>query len=103
MFPFLRSLSKTVPEIHEEHHEEDYFTDETSYKSLTVWRKSLVLSCNGFTVIDSDGALVYWVDNYSAHPGEVILMDGIGKSKFTICRHKVIISSLCLFICVVTS
>ncbi|KAL8101866.1 protein LURP-one-related 17 [Apium graveolens] len=88
MFPFLKTLSRTVHEVHEEHHEEDYLSDETSYKSLTVWRKSLVLSCNGFTVIDSDGDLVYRVDNYSGHPSEVILMDGCGNIKFTLCRRK---------------
>ncbi|WOG81276.1 hypothetical protein DCAR_0100422 [Daucus carota subsp. sativus] len=88
MFLFLRSLSRTVHEVHEEHHEEDYVIDEASYKSLTVWRKSLVLSCNGFTVIDSEGDLAYRVDNYCEHPSEIILMDGCGKSKFTLCRRK---------------
>lgn len=99
MFPFLRSLSRTVHKVHEEHHEEDHLADESSYKSLTVWRKSLVLSCNGFTVIDSDGDLVYRVDNYSGHPSEIILMDGYGKSKFTIHRRKVIILCVCVFLC----
>ncbi|XVF13055.1 hypothetical protein REPUB_Repub08aG0174700 [Reevesia pubescens] len=56
--------------------------------SLTVWRKSLIVSCNGFTVIDSDGNLVYRVDNYIGRPKELILMDGSGKSILTMRRSK---------------
>lgn len=59
-------------------------------KSLTVWRKSLLLSCKGFTVIDSSGSLVYRVDNYSRHrPREMILMDAAGNSVLTMRLHKV--------------
>lgn len=92
MFLFLKSLSRTV---HEEHHEEEEDYDKTDNdgesKSLTVWRKSLILSCNGFTVIDSKGNLVYRVDNYCEHPNEIILMDGSGKSLLTIYRRKVML------------
>ncbi|KAJ8526966.1 hypothetical protein K7X08_029443 [Anisodus acutangulus] len=56
--------------------------------SLTVWRKSLIFSCKGFTVIGSDGNLVYRVDNYSGRRNHTILMDGSGKPILTICRHK---------------
>ncbi|XP_009780096.1 protein LURP-one-related 17 isoform X3 [Nicotiana sylvestris] len=56
--------------------------------SLTVWRKSLIFSCKGFTVIGSDGSLVYRVDNYSGRRGQITLMDGSGKPILTICRHK---------------
>ncbi|KAL3498914.1 hypothetical protein ACH5RR_041646 [Cinchona calisaya] len=58
--------------------------------SLTVWRKSLLFSCEGFTVIGSDGSLVYRVDNYSGRgrPGQVILMDGSGKPILTMFRRK---------------
>ncbi|XP_055819522.1 protein LURP-one-related 17-like isoform X2 [Solanum dulcamara] len=56
--------------------------------SLTVWRKSLIFSCKGFTVIGSDGNLVYRVDNYSGRRDQTILMDGSGKPILTICRHK---------------
>ncbi|KAG6600546.1 Protein LURP-one-related 17, partial [Cucurbita argyrosperma subsp. argyrosperma] len=56
--------------------------------SLTVWRKSLLLTCNGFTVIDRSGNIVYRVDNYIGRPEEVILMDGLGKSVLTMCRSK---------------
>ncbi|KAG8390763.1 hypothetical protein BUALT_Bualt01G0117300 [Buddleja alternifolia] len=31
---------------------------------LTVWKKSLLLNCDGFTVFDAHGNLVYRVDNY---------------------------------------
>ncbi|KAL8141603.1 hypothetical protein V2J09_014635 [Rumex salicifolius] len=67
-------------------------TDEEETKpctSLTVWRKSLLFTCNGFTVIDSNGSLAYRVDNYIGRPtGEVVLMDGYGKSILTVRRRK---------------
>ncbi|XP_039005325.1 protein LURP-one-related 17-like [Hibiscus syriacus] len=56
--------------------------------SLTVWRKSLVISCNGFTVIDSYGDVVYRVDNYTGRPRELVLMDGSGKSILAMQRSK---------------
>ncbi|KAK9668072.1 hypothetical protein RND81_13G033500 [Saponaria officinalis] len=57
-------------------------------KILTVWRKSLVVNCSGFTVIDSEGKLVYRVDNYGIKPSEIVLMDGSGESILTLRRHK---------------
>lgn len=97
--PFFRSLSRSV---HEEHNDHDHDQQESKTGidisgpsgactsiSLTVWRKSLVISCKGFTVIDSNGDLVYRVDNYVGHPREVTLMDGSGKSILTMRRNKV--------------
>lgn len=55
---------------------------------LTVWRKSLLVSCSGFTVIDCKGNLVYRVDNYRGRPGEIVLMDASGTSLFTMHRQK---------------
>ncbi|KAJ6419666.1 hypothetical protein OIU84_029731 [Salix udensis] len=55
---------------------------------LTVWRKSLLISCNGFTVFNSCGDLVYRVDNYIDRPEELVLMDGSGKSILTMRRRK---------------
>ncbi|KAI3884612.1 hypothetical protein MKX03_000610 [Papaver bracteatum] len=61
---------------------------ESSTASLTVWRKSQVFNCNGFTVIDSSGDIVYRVDNYIGEGSkEIILMDGFGKAVFTIRRQ----------------
>ncbi|MGV7428878.1 LURP-one-related family protein, partial [Mycobacterium kansasii] len=34
--------------------------------ALTVWRKSLLLNCTGFTVFDCNGNIVFRVDNYVA-------------------------------------
>ncbi|EOY24865.1 hypothetical protein QUC31_008996 [Theobroma cacao] len=88
MFLFLKSLSRSV---HEEHQEQvEYLSKSTQgpCTSLTVWRKSLIVNCNGFTVIDSDGNLVYRVDNYMGRPKELILMDGSGKSILTMRRGK---------------
>lgn len=97
MMFFLKSLSRIV---HEEVpvHEQQYETDHVggggvggTCTSLTVWRKSLLINCNGFTVIDSNGNLIYRVDNYIGRPQEIILMDGSGKSVLTMHRRKVYI------------
>lgn len=61
---------------------------------LTVWRKSLLLNCNGFTVFDAKGNLVFRVDNYAAsNRVEVVLMDASGKPLLTL-RRKVIIPTM---------
>jgi len=57
--------------------------------ALTVWKKSLVFSCNGFTVFDSSGDLVYRVDSYSSDPeDEVLLMDAAGIALLTMRRKR---------------
>ncbi|CAA3023745.1 LURP-one-related 8 [Olea europaea subsp. europaea] len=56
---------------------------------LTVWKKSLLFNCDGFTVFDSNGNLVFRVDNYIAgNKGEIVLMDASGNSLFTIRRKR---------------
>ncbi|KAL6312682.1 hypothetical protein AAG906_039753 [Vitis piasezkii] len=56
---------------------------------LTVWKKSLLFNCNGFTVFDGKGNLVFRVDNYVAgHKGEIVLMDASGKPLLTIRRKR---------------
>ncbi|OVA17159.1 LURP1-like domain [Macleaya cordata] len=56
---------------------------------LTVWKKSLLFNCNGFTVFDTKGNLVFRVDNYLAgNKAEIVLMDASGKSLLTIRRKK---------------
>ena len=64
--------------------------------ALTVWKKSLVLNCNGFTVFDGRGNLVFRVDNYVAanKAGEIVLMDAIGKCLLTIRRKVCVILTL---------
>ncbi|XP_020594223.1 protein LURP-one-related 8-like [Phalaenopsis equestris] len=61
--------------------------------TLTVWRKSLLFNCNGFTVFDSNGNLVYRVDNYSksGNQAEIVLMDAAGKPCLTIRRKTKLI------------
>ncbi|XP_078180738.1 protein LURP-one-related 8-like [Carex rostrata] len=60
---------------------------------LTVWRKSLLFNCNGFTVFDATGNLVFRVDNYaSEYRGEIVLMDSCGNSVLTIRRKKLSLS-----------
>ncbi|XP_020580766.1 protein LURP-one-related 8-like [Phalaenopsis equestris] len=56
---------------------------------LTVWRKSLLFNCSGFTVYDSTGNLLYRVDNYSLSSlNEIVLMDAIGKPLYTVRRKR---------------
>ncbi|XP_047974430.1 protein LURP-one-related 8-like [Salvia hispanica] len=90
MPPFLKSRSRIAAHhYHEQDQDCDTNIDEKSaYNSLTVWRKSLIFSCNGFTVIGSDGSLVYRVDNYSSRPNQIMLMDAHGYPIFTISRPK---------------
>ncbi|KAM6557601.1 hypothetical protein CsatB_004620 [Cannabis sativa] len=80
------SRSRSVVVVHDEDdeaaHDEKY--DNEKDVVLTVWRKSLLMSCNGFTVIDSHGNLIYRVDNYMRfRPQEITLMDSSGKSILT--------------------
>ncbi|KAG6537227.1 protein LURP-one-related 8-like [Zingiber officinale] len=56
---------------------------------LTVWRKSLLFNGNGFTVFDSEGNLVFRVDNYAVGSrNEILLMDADGKPLHTIRRKR---------------
>ncbi|ESQ40003.1 hypothetical protein EUTSA_v10014772mg [Eutrema salsugineum] len=56
---------------------------------LTVWNKSLMFNCNGFTVFDSKGDLVFRVDNYMhGSRGQILLMDASGKPLLTIRRKR---------------
>ncbi|KAL4318866.1 hypothetical protein GQ457_18G006330 [Hibiscus cannabinus] len=56
---------------------------------LTVWKKSLLFNCNGFTVFDCKGDLVFRVDNYmQGNKGEILLMDADGNALLTVRRKK---------------
>ncbi|KAJ0687170.1 putative tubby-like protein [Helianthus annuus] len=56
---------------------------------LTVWKKSLIFGCEGFTVYNSNGNLAFRVDNYFVKGNrEIVLMDALGCSLHTV-RHKV--------------
>ncbi|KAI5003379.1 hypothetical protein ZWY2020_030539 [Hordeum vulgare] len=57
--------------------------------TLTVWRKSLLFDCKGFTVFDAVGDLAYRVDSYASETGdEVVLMDAAGRPAFTVRRKR---------------
>ncbi|WVZ98976.1 hypothetical protein U9M48_044343 [Paspalum notatum var. saurae] len=59
--------------------------------TLTVWRKSLLFNCRGFTVFDASGNLVYRVDTYASDSlAEVVLMDAAGRPVLTVRRRKFI-------------
>ncbi|XP_007040185.2 PREDICTED: protein LURP-one-related 4 [Theobroma cacao] len=58
-------------------------------ETFTIWMKSLVCHTNGCTVFDSEGEIVYRVENYdSKGSSEVHLMDLRGKVLFTILKKK---------------
>ncbi|EYU40057.1 hypothetical protein MIMGU_mgv1a020987mg [Erythranthe guttata] len=97
MLLLLKSKSRTVHHYQEEqeNNDDDNIINIRNNRinklesiSLTVWRKSLIFSCKGFTVIGSDGSLVYRVDNYTGRPHRIVLMDGSGEPIFTVCRPK---------------
>lgn len=95
MFPFLKQWSRSV------HGDIVLSTPEPrvvatiaetggACTTLTVWRKSLLVSCKGFTVIDPKGDLIYRVDNYArTRPEELVLMDKNGNSLLLMHRTKV--------------
>ncbi|CAN6468483.1 unnamed protein product [Victoria cruziana] len=61
----------------------------TEPMALTVWKKSLLFNCSGFTVFDSKGSLLFRVDNYATDPkGEVVLMDASGQPLRTLRRKR---------------
>ena len=60
--------------------------------TLTVWRKSLLFNCRGFTVFDAKGDLAYRVDSYDDAEAEVVLMDPAGRPAFTVRRKRLSLS-----------
>ncbi|CAL4973438.1 unnamed protein product [Urochloa decumbens] len=60
--------------------------------TLTVWRKSLLFNCKGFTVFDAKGDLAYRVDTYDDAEAEVVLMDPAGRAAFTVRRKRLSLS-----------
>ncbi|CAN4077763.1 unnamed protein product [Withania somnifera] len=71
------------------------FSSTSSYVSprreiFTLWMKSLVYHGNGCTVYDSQGQIVYRIDNYNIkRSNEVHLMDSNGRVLFSIRNRKV--------------
>ncbi|MCL7027862.1 hypothetical protein MKW94_015679 [Papaver nudicaule] len=64
-------------------------TTSSEREVFTIWMKSLVMQGNGCTVYDSNGQVVYRIDNYdNKNCNEVHLMDLKGKVLFTILRKK---------------
>ncbi|GAB4857441.1 hypothetical protein Ancab_015350 [Ancistrocladus abbreviatus] len=88
-----RRSRAAVHHHHSDSEEEDHNNkvnneeEESPCTSMTVWRKSLLYCCTGFTVIGSNGDLVYRVDNYRGSSRAVVLMDAKGKPVLTI-RHE---------------
>uniref|UniRef100_A0A0D9XNI2 Protein LURP-one-related 8 n=1 Tax=Leersia perrieri TaxID=77586 RepID=A0A0D9XNI2_9ORYZ len=68
---------------------------------LTVWRKSLLFNCHGFTVFDSKGNLAFRLDSYSSSSSstwsssrhaDLLLMDAAGNPLLTIRRKRMTIA-----------
>ncbi|KAK1353334.1 Tubby C-terminal-like domain-containing protein [Heracleum sosnowskyi] len=63
----------------------------SSANMYTIWMKSLVVNGNGYTVYDSNGKVVYRIDNYDIKcRNEVYLMDLQGNVLCTISRKKLL-------------
>lgn len=87
MFPFLKQWSRSVHGDDAPSSPKPKVSFAAASESggacttLTVWRKSLLVTCKGFTVIDPKGDLIYRVDNYArTRPVELVLMDKNGNS-----------------------
>lgn len=80
----------TMPRIRPKVEIEDSFNDcSTEPTTLTVWHKSLLFDCNGFTVYHSNGNLLFRVDNYCSNRSrEIVLMDALGNELLSL-QHKV--------------
>ncbi|KAL8253740.1 hypothetical protein R6Q59_031961 [Mikania micrantha] len=60
-------------------------------ETYTIWMKSLVLNSYGYTAFDSNGKLVFRIDNYDTKcRSEVYLMDLHGNIICTILRKKLL-------------
>lgn len=91
------SMAKVYPQV-----PRSFSPYQTSKKeTFTVWMKSLLYQTYGCTVYNTNGDIVYRVDNYDKKgSNEVHLMDLQGKVLSTI-RRKVIISGVfnCFLVC----
>ncbi|XP_050383885.1 protein LURP-one-related 11-like [Argentina anserina] len=64
-----------------------YFT--SKQETFTVWMKSLIMNGHGCTVFDSNGQILYRVDNYDSRGrAKVHLMNLKGQILFSILRKK---------------
>ncbi|KAK7275503.1 hypothetical protein RIF29_16622 [Crotalaria pallida] len=86
-------MSYTISTMGKVHPQELHSSTNCNFTSqqetFTLWMKSLVLNGKGCTLFDSNGQIVYRVDNYSCrHRYEVYLMDQKGNTLFTIQRKQ---------------
>ncbi|XP_009133276.2 protein LURP-one-related 8 [Brassica rapa] len=82
-----RKMTKVHPKFPNTY--EESLCDSKAAVVLTVWRKSLLFNCDGFTVYNSNGNLVFRVDNYMNSPKDnIVLMDASGLPLLSIRRKK---------------
>ncbi|KAK7277049.1 hypothetical protein RIF29_18198 [Crotalaria pallida] len=88
VYPNYAAAATTTTTSAKKEREASTTIDHDTVAVLTVWKKSLLLNCKGFTVFDAHGNLVYRVDNYMAqHKDHILLMDAQGTPLLTI-RHR---------------
>lgn len=79
-------MAKVHP-FHDSSATSSYFT--SKQETFTIWMKSLILNGKGCTVFDSQGQILYRVDNYNCRTvDEPFLMDQNGTVLFTIRNQK---------------
>lgn len=79
-----------------------YFT--SKQETFTIWMKSLIVNGHGCTVFDSNGQIVYRVDNYDSRcRAKVHLMDLRGQILFTILRKVTPYSIMILILVLIIS
>lgn len=93
VYPNASALESPKPTLSTSGTEDRHFAPpalQSPPETLTVWRKSLLFNCNGFTVFDAKGNLVFRVDKYakSGNTGEIVLMDAVGNPLLTVRRKK---------------
>ena len=84
-------MAKVHPNAADPEQEDHHQQEPPTVLVLTVWRKSLLFNCHGFTVFDANGDLAFRVDCYataSSRRAEVVLMDAAGKPLLTVRRRK---------------
>ena len=83
-------MAKVHPNAADPEQEDHHQQEPPTVLVLTVWRKSLLFNCHGFTVFDANGDLAFRVDCYAAsrRRAEVVLMDVEGKPLLTVRRKR---------------
>ncbi|XP_062087938.1 protein LURP-one-related 11-like [Humulus lupulus] len=86
MNPLFNMANKVHPGEPSSSSSVSYFS--SNQETFTIWMKSLILNGKGCTVFDSNGRIVFRVDNYNCKSRDVFLMDCKGEILFAILKKK---------------